>query len=136
LEPTARRMAPVSLPEKRYARAHQSATARPLQALRTVADARSIPAAANIHNHSAQPDPARVAPALSFGRRVPPQNRTEPALYRPEPHNNKAHSGESIRAPNRVRRAPTPPRLAQSECAPELSRLSSWVIRHSGWRER
>src|SRR5215510_8313363 len=119
LEPTARRMVPVTPLEKPTARAHQAATARPLQASRTVADAPSIPAAANIHSHSAQPGPTRAANAPAFGRRVPPQNRTEPALYMPELHNNKARSDESIRARNRVRRAPTPPRLAQSECAPE-----------------
>src|SRR5262245_45923940 len=112
-------MALVTLLEKRDGRAHRAATVRPLQALRRVADARPIPAAANIHNHNAPPGPTRGATAPASVRRVPPQNRTEPSLYRPEPHNNKVRSGESIRAPNRVRRAPTPPRLAQSECAPE-----------------
>src|SRR5262245_32053441 len=112
-------MAPVSPLEKLDARARQAATVRPPQALRTVADAPSIPAAANIHNHSAPPGPTRGATAPASVRHVPPQIRTVPALYRPELHNNKARSGESIRARNRVRRAPTPPRLAQLECAPE-----------------
>src|SRR5262249_8883336 len=115
----ARWMAPVSPLEKLDARAHQAVTVRPLQALRTVADTLSIPAAANIHNHSAQPGPTRAATAPATVRHVPPQNRTEPALYRPELRNNKALSGESTRARNRVWRAPIPPRLAQSEYAPE-----------------
>src|SRR5687767_4372657 len=108
----------VTLLEKRDVRARREATVPPLQVLRTVSNARPILAATSIHNRSAPPGPARVVIAPASARRGRPQIRTEPTLYRPGPHNNKARSGENIRSRDRVRRAPPLPRLAQSGCAP------------------
>src|SRR5512145_3442295 len=84
--------------EKKDTRAHQPATVRPLKALRTVADARRIPVAASIHNHSAPPGPTRGSIALAFVRHGPPPNRTEQAQRKPGPRSSRSYSGGSMRA--------------------------------------
>ena len=117
LEPTARRMAPVSPLEKRDARARQAAAARPLQALRTVADARSIP-----------PQPIFIIIARSQVQRAPQPLQHLYVASRRKIALSQRYTGLSLIiikpiltkvSGRRIESArPPPPRLAQSECAP------------------